>query len=253
VITPRALAVSHWEGESAGQQRDVLSLGFSQRLQTQRGTGPRKRTVDWLQWNLEAVWVDHDADPGPSPNHLIWSEPSVPLVNRFDRGLPPTDRRTSTLFGAYRDHLGTDLIWRLTDSTAILADGYYDLRDPGIGQFNVGISHVRWPDFSYYIGSRYIRDFENGLGQRGTHAVTLAATYRLDPRYAVVFSEQYDFDYGAGIRSAVTLIRQYHRLNYGLTFSADQSLEEVSVVFGLWPQGVPEMGVGLSRYMDLGL
>jgi len=253
VVTPQVMAVSTWQTEPEAQQRDVLALGWCQRLQTRRGTGDRRRTVDWLEWNVDAVWVHHAAADAASPNYLIWSEPWVPLVDRFTRRLPPVDRRTSTLFAAYRNHIGSDLSWRLTDSTTILADGYYDLQDHVVRQFNIGISHVRWPDFGYYIGSRYIRDFDNGLGERGTHAVTVAATYKIDPRYAVVWSEQYDFDYEAGIRTALTLVRRYHRLNYGLTFGLDESLDEVSIVFGLWPQGVPELGTGLGRHMDLGL
>ena len=127
VVTPRVLAVSYWTSEAAAQQRDVLSLGLSQRLQTRRGLGAKQRTVDWLQWDLDFVWVDHAANDVRSPNDLIWSEPFVPLADRFSTRLPPVDRRTSTLFGAYRDYVGTDLVWHLTDSTSILADGYYDM------------------------------------------------------------------------------------------------------------------------------
>jgi hypothetical protein len=252
VITPRALAVSYWESESAAQQRNVMGLGLSQRLQTRRGLGTKERTVDWLQWELDFVWVSHAADDARSPNYLIWSEPFVPLVGRFSRRLPLVDRRSSTLFAAYRDYIGTDLAWRLTDSTSILADGYYDMQDQVVSQLDIGISHVRWPDLSYYIGTRYIRDFDNGLGQKGTNAVTLAATYKIDPRYTAVLSEQYDLEYGAWIRSALSLIRQYHRLNYGITLGVDPSLQEVSIVLGLWPQGVPELGTGMNRYRDLG-
>jgi hypothetical protein len=38
---------------------------------------------------------------------------------------------------------------------------------------------------------------------------------------------------------------------YGLTFSADESLDRQAVVFSIWPQGVPEMGFGQRRYMGL--
>ena len=253
VVAPRVLAVSYWQNESAAQQRDVLDLGLSQRLQTKRGLDTKQRTVDWLQWDLDFVWVGHAAEDARSPNYLIWSEPSVPLADRFSTRLPPVDRRTSTLFGAYRDYIGSDLAWRLTDSTSILADGYFDTRDQAVTQLDVGISHVRWPDLSYYIGSRYSRDFDNGLGQKGTHAVTVATTYKIDPRYTAVLSEQYDIEHGAGIRSALSLIRQYHRVSYGITLGVDESLHEVSIVFGLWPQGMPELGAGLNQYRDLGL
>ncbi|MHC4751485.1 MAG: hypothetical protein ACYTFW_16645, partial [Planctomycetota bacterium] len=81
---------------------------------------------------------------------------------------------------------------------------------------------------------------------------TVAATYVLDPRYTVVFSQQLDFDYGATVRSDITLIRRYHRLYWGLTFSADESLDQQAVVLSVWPQGVPELAIGDRRYIGLG-
>jgi DNA gyrase subunit A len=44
------------------------------------------------------------------------------------------------------------------------------------------------------VGTRYLRSVENGLGQRGSNALTFAATYVLDPRYTVVAAEQLDVE-----------------------------------------------------------
>ena len=68
----------------------------------------------------------------------------------------------------------------------------------------------------------------------------------------MVVSQQYDFDHGAAVRSDLTLIRQYHRLYWGLTFSADESLDRQSIVFSLWPQGVPGIAIGERKYVGLG-
>jgi hypothetical protein len=122
-----------------------------------------------------------------------------------------------------------------------------------VRQYNVGLSHMRWPDLSLYVGSRYLRDVNNGLGERGSNAVTFAAAYKLDPRYALIFSQQYDTDYGASIRSDVTLLRKYHRLNYGITFAVDESMDDTSISVGLWPEGIEEMALGMGRYVGLGL
>jgi hypothetical protein len=113
------------------------------------------------------------------------------------------------------------------------------------------MSRLCWPDLSYYVGSRYLRRVDNGLGERGSNAFTFAATYVLDPRYTAVFSQQYDFDYGASIRSDITLIRTYHRMNLAVTLTADESLDERSIVLSLWPEGVPELAFGLRRYTGL--
>jgi hypothetical protein len=88
--------------------------------------------------------------------------------------------------------------------------------------------------------------------ERGSNAFTFAATYVLDPRYTVVFSQMFDFDYGANVRSDVTVIRRYHRMYCSLTFSADESLDSQSVIFSIWPQGVPEMALGSRRYVGVG-
>jgi hypothetical protein len=69
---------------------------------------------------------------------------------------------------------------------------------------------------------------------------------------ALVLAEQYDFDYGANIRSDLTLIRKYHRVNFAVTVSVDDSLDEQRIVFSLWPEGVPELAIGLRRYVGLG-
>jgi len=139
----------------------------------------------------------------------------------------------------------------LSDTSALLSDMHFDTQSGVVQQFNVGISHLRWPNLSYYIGSRYLRRVEV-LDEKGSNAFTFAATYVLDPRYTLVYSAQYDFDYGASIRSDITLIRRYHRIYWGITYSADESLDRHSIVFSIWPQGIPEMAIGPRRYVGGG-
>ena len=110
---------------------------------------------------------------------------------------------------------------------------------------------MRWPDLSYYIGSRYLRRIDNNFGEKGSNAFTYSATYVLDPRYTMVFSGQIDFDYGKTIHNDITLIRRYHRVYCGFTFSADASLDRQAIVFSIWPQGVPELAIGPRRHIGL--
>jgi hypothetical protein len=104
----------------------------------------------------------------------------------------------------------------------------------------------------FYLGSRYLRRIDNGFGEKGSNAVTFAVTYALDPRYSVVFSQQFDFDYGKTVRNEFTLIRRYHRVYWGLTYSVDASLDRQSVGFSIWPQGVRGMAFGDRKYMGMG-
>ena len=246
LIRPYLTAVAYTESDSVIEQRDTLSVGISQRLQTKRGTSEKKsRTVDWMRLDMDVTWVNDSDDASAGPDRFIWNKPFIPLVNGYDR-------RSGNIFGPRRNYFGADYIWRLSDTTAVLSDLNFDMQSGVVQQLNVGFSRLRWPDLSYYIGSRYLRRIDNGLGEKGSNVFTFAATYVLDPRYTAVCFTQYDFDYGATVRSDITLLRRYHRMYWGLTYSMDSSRDKQAILFSIWPQGVPDIGIGARRYMGLG-
>jgi hypothetical protein len=250
VVMPHATAIAYAPSDPSIEQRDALNFGVSQRLQTKRGPADKQRTVEWMRLDMDVTLLSDTGDASAGPDRFLWNKPFIPMADTYSTQVPLQDRRSSDIFGPRRDYLGTDYIWRLSDTTAILSDMNYDLQSGVVQQLNVGFSHFRWPDLSYYIGSRYLRRVEV-LDEKGSNVFTFAATYRLDPRYTVVFSEQFDFDYGAGIRSDLTLIRRYHRMYWSLTFGADQSLDRQSIMFSIWPQGIPEFAIGSRSYMKL--
>ncbi|UCE48575.1 MAG: hypothetical protein JSW47_00195 [Phycisphaerales bacterium] len=262
VIRPHLTAVTYTQTESVIEQRDTFNVGISQRLQTKRGLGDRQRNVDWMRLDMDITWVNDSGDASAGPDKFLWNKPLIPPINRFGStvplvGAPGTlapqqDRRGSHIFGPRRNYFGADYIWRLSDTTAVLSDMNFDIQSGVVQQYNVGVSHLRWPNLQFYLGSRYLRRIDNSFGENGTNAVTFAVTYALDPRYTMVFSQQYDFDYGKTVRNDVTLIRRYHRIYWGLTYSADKSLDEQSIGFSLWPQGVKGLAFGERRYAGLG-
>jgi len=140
-----------------------------------------------------------------------------------------------------RDYYDADYIWQISDTTALLSNGYYDIHSGTVEQFNIGFSRTRWPDLSYYIGSRYLRNVQV-LDEHGSNAFVFAASYILDPRYTIAFSQQYDFDYAASVESNITLIRHYNRVFWALSFSADESLDRQAIMFSICG-GVPELTV----------
>ncbi|MFC1604425.1 LPS assembly protein LptD [Planctomycetota bacterium] len=252
LIKPHLTAVGYTQNESVFEQRDTLNVGISQRLQTKRGLGDKQRNIDWMRLDMDVTWVNNSGDESAGADEFIWNRPFIPPINTFSRMIPQQDRRGTDLFGPRRNYVGADYSWLLSDTTAVLSDMNYDMQSGVVQQFNVGFSHMRWPNLQYYIGSRYLKRLDNGNGEYGSNAFTFAITYVLDPRYTVVYSQQLDFDYGTTVRSDLTLIRQYHRLYWGLTFSADESLDRQSIVFSLWPQGVPGLAIGDSKYVGLG-
>ncbi|MBW8040512.1 MAG: LPS-assembly protein LptD [Planctomycetes bacterium] len=252
IIEPRITAVGYSESESVAEQRDILNVGITQRLQTKRGPADKQRTTDWMRLDMDVTWLNNSGDDSAGADEFVWNKPFIPLVNRFSGVVPLQDRRSGGIFGPRRNYIGADYIWRLSDTTAVLSDMNYDMQSGVVQQFNVGFSRLRWPNLSYYIGSRYLKRIDNGFGEEGSNSFTFAATYVLDSRYTVVVSQQYDFDYGANIRSDLTLIRRYHRLYYGITFRVDESLDRQSIIFSVWPEGIQELGIGPDRYMGQG-
>jgi hypothetical protein len=213
-----------------------------------------------MRLDMDVTWVgEPSGDAGSSgPDRFIWNRPIVPLrvlstPDIFNGDLSSGLQRFE-MWGPRRDYFGADYIWRLSDTAAVLSDMYYDMQSGVVQQCNIGFSRLVWPNLSYYVGSRYLSRVEIDVGgdeEKGSNAFTFAATYVLDPRYTVVFSQQFDFDYGANVRSDITLIRRYHRIYCSLTYSADESMDRQAVVFSIWPQGVPEMALGPRRYMGL--
>jgi len=261
IVGPYLTAVSYTQSESVIEQRDVLNVGISQRLQTKRGTGNRRRTVDWMRLNTDVTWVNDSGSASAGADRFIWNKPFIPTINTYGSAAPGVlqqDRRGTAIYGPRRNYFGADYSWRLSDTTAVLSDMNFDMQSGVVQQFNVGFSRMRWPNLSYYLGSRYLRRITvldpvtRGVLQRGSNAFVFAITYVLDPRYTVVFSQQIDFDYGATVASEITLIRRYHRMYWGLTLRTDESLDEQGIVFSIWPQGVPDLSVGPRRYMGLG-
>jgi hypothetical protein len=251
VIRPHVTAVAYAHSDLVEEQRDALDVGVSQRWQTKRGPVGNRRTVDWFRLDIDFVWVSDSGDETAGPDQFIWNKPFIPLVNRSGGVLLPQDRRATGIYGPRRNYFGAEMALRLSDTTSILGDMNIDMQSGVAQQIDVGFARLCWPNLSYYIGSRYLRRIESG-DEQGSNAVTFAATYVIDPRYTGVFAQQYDFDYGEGIRSDITLIRKYHRMNMALTVSADESLDDRSIVLSLWPQGVPELALGVRRYTGLG-
>ncbi len=252
VIEPTLTAVTYEASSAVAEQRDILDLQLAQRWQTKRGPIENLQTVDWLELNTDLVWVSESDPQSAGPDQLIWNRPFIPLASNSKYIVPPLDRRSTDLLGPRQNYASADAILRLTDATSILAFGYAGMQTGTIEQADLGFSRVVWPDLTYYVGTRYLRRYFVGPEVKSEKALTFAVTYVLDPRYTLVFSDQYDFAYNANVATELTLIRKYHRMNLALTFAVDGFLDEERVMLSLWPEGIPEVGFGARRYMGLG-
>jgi hypothetical protein len=253
IVRPEISATTYQETDDVFDQHDLVRIGLSQILQTKRGPAGSQRTVDWMTLNTEFIIVDDAAAVAGAPTRYVWNNPATPLRTVAVPGVFNSDissARTIEEYGPARTHMAGDYTWRMTDTTALLSDAYYDTENGQIEQYNLGFTHTRYPDLSYYLGTRYLKNVEV-LDEKGSNSVIWAVTYMLDPRYTVIYAQQYDFDYGTNITSEVTILRKYHRAYCGLTFNVDESLDRRSIMFSIWPEGVKELAFGSRRYTSL--
>jgi len=260
IVRPEVDTSIYGESDTVVKQHDVVHLELSQQLQTKRG--PDERTVDWMRLNLGGTWFadNEERTPDSGPYRYLWNNPMTPLRTYSMPGILNGDidkkgdidhgLKKFETYGPVRDYYDADYLWQISDTTALLSDGYYDIHSGTVEQFDIGFSRTRWPDLSYYVGLRYLRDVEV-LDEHGSNAFVFAASYILDPRYTIVFSQQYDFAYGANVESKIILIRHYNRVFWSLSFSTDASLGQQSIMFNIWPEGMPELATGSRRYTGL--
>ena len=257
IVTPYVETVIYEPSDDVVDMRDAVHVGLSQRWQTHRGSEDNTRTLDWMRLDLESTWVSDDADSsiGPyqtyGPGRFVYNDPSIPFLLRRNDGY----------FSMARDTVNGDYLWRVSDTFSLLSDFNYDIDSSRIQQFDIGVSRYVYPDISYYVGTRYLRpvllpvdknnDGVNEYFEKGSNSFVGAVTYRLSSRYVATFSQEYNFDFGKAIRSDLAVVRQYHRLFYGLSVSFDESLDRNMVMLSVWPQGVKELAVGSRKHVGL--
>ncbi|MBN1815978.1 MAG: hypothetical protein JW828_01370 [Sedimentisphaerales bacterium] len=251
IVRPHVEAVAFDASDRAGDMRDMMNFGISQRWQTRRGEKDKLRSLDWMRLDVDATFMSQDGRPSDGPAKFLWNDPSIPMLVR----------RNASEYGILRDSVNADYQWRVSDTMTLLSDVSYDVRSGYCQQANIGIARYVFPDMSYYVGNRYLRpvvidadrngDGINDVHEEGSNALVTAITYRLNERYTATVSQEYNFDYGKSVRSDLTFLRRYHRLYYGLTFSLDQTRDRQSVSLSVWPEGVKELALGSRKYVGI--
>jgi hypothetical protein len=201
-----------------------MMVGIRNRLQTQRGQGANRRTVNWMRFDIMAGFFDGGDDAQPiSDSRYFASRPEYSMGgNNF---------------------IYMDYAWYMSDSTTFLADMNYDLDNSTIARSSMGIRVDRSPRMTYYAGLRTVDELSSAIG-------TLSMRYQISRRYAVQLIEQYDFDYrgGTNLRSEISFIRKWPRWYTSLTFGYDARWNDFTIMFNLWPEGIAEANINTGTY-----
>ena len=200
------------------------AVGLRQRWQTQRGGPGHWRSVDWITLDLEAGFFHHTPD-GRQDTHgaTVWHRPedSVPY-----------------------NYLSSDLIYRLSDSTAVLYNGVWDLYSWSSSTQAVSFAVERSPRLSYFLGWRYI-------GQTDSNLIGGGFNYRINEKHTLAFREFYDLHEGRNFETSITYIRKLPRWYVAITVECDRAEDEFGLSLSAWPEGLPEAAIGSRRFTGL--
>lgn len=201
----------------------AVMLGLRQLFQTKRGLPGEQRTVNWITLDLEAGFFSNPTETENTHGDFINSRPEDSISSSYVRGF---------------------FNWQLSDSTAIVYDGVYDVNRGNMGTSNISIAVEREPRLAWFAGYRYIHDTDNSLGAFG-------ANYRLSEKHTIAFRETYDLQEGRNFSTQIIYIRKWPRWYTALAFDVDRPLDDLGINLSIWPEGAPNFGLGSRRYTGL--
>jgi hypothetical protein len=203
-------------------RKSGVGLTVAQRLQTKRGKGENRRTVDWMRLALTGAFFDADGfDTPTSDGRFFFSRPEYSIA---------------------RNAINYDFQWSISDSTTFLADGNFDTNRGVMGRWNFGLAVQRDPRLRYYLGIRSIKDLDSTVA-------TVGATYKVNEKYSISGFFQFDADYNSGetLGSSLSVIRKFPRWYLGTTFVTDRRTGDLGLYVTVWPEGMPEVRLGSGR------
>ena len=188
----------------------AITLGLRNKLQTMRGEPGKEIPMDFFDFDLEFNFFPGDAG----------------LNRRRD------------------EYVNLDLRLRLTDKLTFLSErNEFNLRNGAVDTANVGITYSNYPDYAFYLGTRYIDDTSS--------SVIFSTDFYLSEKWRVMFFEQYDFkslqsgaiagidfDYESqNLYTRFVLSRLFHDWIGNLTIERDDVRADTITRFDIIPRG----------------
>jgi len=205
------------------------SIALRQRWQTKRG-GPSEaggagqwRKVDWIRFDVELNLFSD------SPSH------SLPIGRYY--AVRPED-------SVARNHVSSDFMYRISDTTAILSNANIDLNDGDLDLYDISYAVERSPRFAYFLGYRLIHDTDSSL-------IGAGANYEFNSKYRMAVRTYYDIERSQTDIFEISLIRKWPRWYTAVTFELDNLEEDFGLSLSVWPEGAPQLALGSRKYTSL--
>ncbi|MEM6259698.1 MAG: LPS assembly protein LptD [Planctomycetota bacterium] len=188
----------------------VARIGALQTWQTKRGGPGRERSVDWITLRTDLILATEDA---PNPASL----------GRY------YDYRPEYTLGD--DHFYTELMWAVTEATAITGDLTHNFDEGSVVQWRLAVENQHTDRLSSFIAYREIDVLDARL-------LSYGADLQLTKKYRAGVFQVLDFGEGNSRTINFTIDRRLPRASLGLVIGYDDIDGEASVSVVLTPEGI---------------
>lgn len=234
-------------------RRNVFNFALRQRWQTMRGPEEKKHSVDFLRLNTSVTLVSDDVDDASLPGSFFFDRPDgqfdTPAVLNHDLanlGLARREQFNQNL----SDHADADWTWLISDTTAFTGAFNYNIHDSVISQTAAAIAVRRSPRTRYYVGHRFLRNGDP-FYNRDAQFLTAGASYRINRKYTLALTQQYDIEQTASAYTRATVIRRFPHWFGAFSVSHDSTRGGVSFILSFWPEGFDQFVLGSRRFTRL--
>jgi hypothetical protein len=201
--------LQNWVTSPSSEIADDLAavrLGVRQRWQTKRGFPGRRRIIDWVVLDTEAVFF------------------------------PNADRDN---FGETLGLVDYNFRWHAGDRLTFLSDGAFDFFDQGQRTVTVSASLARPPRGTWFLTFRSLG------GPLDSNVVATSYTYRLGPKWITSTGASYDFSGQGNIGQHLALTRIGESFLTSFAFNGDSGKDNVGVSLLVEPRFLPTGRLGL--------
>ena len=214
--TDRGEVFVYDEPVDAINETTALQLALHQRWQTKRGGPGKWQSVDFFTWNVEG--------------NFFFDQPD-------DKYLEPTSFRglffpSAPETSVPRNSINSDALWRLSDSTVVLADEQYNLDKTSLATASAGLAFRRGDRMTWYLGDRYIDELDSNI-------VSLMMNYEVSTKYSLGVEQSYDLGASGNVVSSLSIIRRFDVFNTILTVKYDQTTGDSGVYVSVRPSQLP--------------
>ena len=243
VVEPGATAFSSWQSadrddlfifdQGVDDIGEISALHFElrQRWQTKRGAPARRRSVDFLTWTIEANLFDNEPADIVVPTNI-----GLASAAGF-RGLFFASEPEASL---PRDGINTDALWRISDTTAVVADAGYSLETDDLVTLAGGIIVSRDERLSYSLGGRYVEPLDLLLAVGSIN-------YHLSQRYSIAAGASYDVEVSDIRNTNLYITRRFDRFFVNVGVYLDRIDDDSGIRFMIAPVGFRELSLSSNQ------